>query len=60
MDPTVLLSTLEVMCWLMIMHIVDSGRREQESKSLLLPYQTDQQWLNPLVLTGALSLMVLL
>lgn len=61
MEPTVPLSTLEVTCWLVIIHIVDSGSRISivDAKRLVLPYQTQQQWLNPLVLTGTLSLMVL-
>lgn len=60
-SPRYLLSTLEVMCWLMIIHIVDSGSRISlvDAKRFMLPNQTEQQWLNPLVLTGTLSLMVL-
>lgn len=60
MESTVPLSTLEVMCWLMIIHIVDSGSGILiDAKRLVLPYQTEQQWVNPLVLIGTLSLMVL-
>lgn len=60
-EPTVPLSTLEVMCWFMIIHIVDSGSRILivDAKIFVLPYQTEQQWLNSLVLIGTLSLTVL-
>lgn len=61
MEPTVPLSALEVMCWFRVIPMVDSGSRILivGAKRLVLLYQTEQQWLNPLVLTGTLSLMVL-
>lgn len=60
-EPTVPLSTLEVMYWLVIIHSMDSGIRISivDAKRLVLPYQSEQQWLNPLVITGTLSLTVL-